>query len=246
MEVSSCFNVTFDSNNCKELFPDNKISNFRVRLPRSIHLNDTWRVGLADVTFSNSRYTFDRPQLIEVLAGGTDATFEVWIEPALYHSVSDLVDVINEQIELTVITEKIPRVVYEDGRIKVENGSYLSLEGEKPLTIRFSHTLNNILGILRWGIPYLNARQPIVFVYCSIVKQRVVGDIAAKLLRTVDPSKGRKFGSVVSQVFRRIYFCSLDTHDFNEIEIQLLDDTGSEPLFKYGAFRVTLQFKQFV
>ena len=87
---------------------------------------------------------------------------------------------------------------------------------------------------------------PIIYVYCSVVRQRVVGDVAVKLLRTVDPSKGKMFGRTVSQVFRNIYYCPIDTYDFSEIEIQLLDDTGREPVFNFGSFRVTLQFKQVI
>lgn len=244
MQDSTSFNVTVDSDDCMELYPDNKISNFRIRLPRTVHLNSSWRVGLADVTFSNSRFTFDRPQLIQLVAPATKTVMEIWIEPTLYTDVADLIADINEQLLGTVSFEKVPQIVYEDGVVRAEPGEFIGLQGKQKLLLSLSPTLRNILGLDRWGIPFLNARQSVIFLYCSIVKQRVVGDTSAKLMRTVDPSKGRTFGSVVSQVFRRIYFCQLDTYDFNEIEIQLLDDTGNEPLFKFGSFRVTLQFKQ--
>lgn len=245
MERSTCFNVTFDSDDCSDIFTDNKISNFRVRLPRNIHLNETWRVGLADVTFSNSRFTFDRPQRIDVYSESGDLSFEVFVGPALYDTIADLVQEINLQIQLAVVVTKNPEVIYKDGLVTIKDGNFKSLSGDQPIKLKFSPTLHNILGLSRWGMPFINARQSIVFVYCSILKQRVVGDSAAKLLRTVDPSKGKSFGSVVSQVFRSIYYCPIDNYDFSEIEIQLLDDTGKEPVFKFGSFRVTLQFKQF-
>ena len=246
MDTSTCFNVTFDSDNCSDIFPDNKISNFRVRLPRPVFLNETWRVGLADVTFSNSRYTFDRAQLIEAYSDDEELSFEVWIGAALYDSIEELILEINTQIELTIVTDKIPKVAYKDGVVSVENGNFNSLAGKKAIKLKFSNTLSAILGLDRWGIPFLNAKQSIIYVYCSVVKQRVVGDVAVKLLRTVDPSKGKMFGRTVSQVFRNIYYCPIDTYDFSEIEIQLLDDTGREPVFNFGSFRVTLQFKQFI
>lgn len=238
--------MTFDSDDCSDIFSDNKISNFRVRLPRPIHLNETWKVGLADVTFSNSRFTFDRPQLINVYSENEELGFEVYVGPALYDTVDELVREINLQIELAVVVTTLPEVVFKDGLISIKDGVFRSLSGDQPIKLKFSPTLHNILGLDRWGMPFLNARQSIVFVYCSIVKQRVVGDVAAKLIRTIDPSKGKRFGSVVSQVFKSIYFCPIDTFDFNEIEVQLLDDTGKEPIFKFGSFRITLQFKQFI
>lgn len=246
METSTCFNVTFDSDDCSDIFTDNKISNFRVRLPRPVHLNETWRVGLADVTFSNSRFTFDRPQLISVYSVSDDLAFDVYIGPALYDTIDELVQEINLQIELAVVVTTLPEVIYKDGLVSIKEGSFRSLSGDQAIKLKFSPTLHNILGLSRWGMPFLNARQSIVFVYCSVVKQRVVGDVAAKLLRTVDPSKGKRFGTVVSQVFRSIYYCPIDTYDFSEIEIQLLDDSGREPVFKFGSFRITLQFKQFL
>jgi hypothetical protein len=244
MDSSTCFNVTFDSADCTDIFPDNKTANFRIRLPRTVHLNSSWRVGLADVTFTNSRFTFDRPEVIDVVIPAEEHLTSVAIQPALFSSIEQLVLEINERITQEVSTEHVPRVLYKDGRIRIQEGRLKSIDGDSPVALQFGPGLKKILGIDRWGIPSLNARQPIVFIYCSLVKQRVVGDITAKLLRTVDPSRGRKFGSVVSQVFKRIYFCELDTYDFNEIEIQLRDDVGAEPLFKAGSFRVTLQFRQ--
>lgn len=245
MDRSTCFNVTFDSNSCKSVFPDNKFSNFKIRLPRLLQLNDSWKVGLADVTFTNSRYTFDVPQAIRIQSNDKKLKIDFSVPAALYHDIAELIGVINGLINSKVNIEHKPQFYIQDGKVRRSQGYYKNLQGRLvPLTIMFSAALMQVLGLDRWGIPFLGARQPIIFVYCSVVKQRVVGDVSAKLLRTVDPSKGKSYGSTVSQVFRRIYFCSLDQTDIRDIEIQLLDDTGREPIFKFGAFRLTLQFKQ--
>ena len=75
--------------------------------------------GLADVTFSNSRYTFDRAQLIEAYSDDEELSFEVWIGAALYDSIEELILEINTQIELTIVTDKIPKVAYKDGVVSL-------------------------------------------------------------------------------------------------------------------------------
>lgn len=246
MASSRSFNVTLSSEDCAKLYPGNHTANFKVRLPRQLNLNETWRVGLADVTFNNSRFTFDRGQKVAVRSDDKAFDSEVVIAPALYESIEMLIAEINKQVAREISIETVPKLEFSEGKVSVKNGYYTNVKRKRiSIGLEFSTTLKNILGIDRWGIPSLNARQPIIFVYSDIVKKRVVGDVAVRLLRTIDPSKGRSFGSIVSLTFRNIYFCRLDVYDVREIELQLLDDTGLEPLFKYGSFRVTLQFRQF-
>lgn len=245
MQSGSCFNVTFDSNSSKHVYPSNSFSNFRLRLPRTLHLDESWRVGLADVTYTNARYTFDRPQALRVESTDKKLKADVKIAPAVYHTIQELLDVINGAIEMAIETDKAPKFVLQDKRVVVEKGSYTGLGQSVDVVIgKMSATLRAILGTERWGIPQLNARVPIIFVYCSIVQQRVVGDVEAKLLRTLNTGGQSEFSATRSHVFKRIYFCPLDVYDINEIEIQLLDDTGRPPIFKNGTFRLTLQFKR--
>lgn len=246
MMEAKTFNVTISSNNSKHLYPTNTTANFRVRLPQRLLLSEQWRVGLADVTFNNPRLTFDRPEVVRVVSMDNQIETEVLIPPALYETSEMLVEEINKQIGVAIMIEHRPVVLLKDGKVKVQSGFFVGVDQSRiEIKLEFSPTLDQILGISRWGIPSLNARQPIIFLYTNIVKARVVGDVAVRLLRTVDPSKGRSFGSIVSTSFRRIYFCPLDAHAIDEIEIQLLYDTGLEPVFKFGDIRLTLQFRKF-
>ena len=245
MQSGSCFNVTFDSNSSRHIYPDNSFANFRLRLPRTLHLDENWRVGLADVTYTNARYTFEREQTVQIESTDKILRTDVRIAPAVFHSIEELLDVINAAIETAVEIDKSPRFTLQDGRIVHETGSYTAFGTSVDVVIgEMSATLRAILGTETWGIPQLNARVPIIFVYCSIVQQRVVGDIEAKLLRTLNTGGQSEFTATKSHVFRRIYYCPLDVYNINEIEIQLLDDTGRPPIFKNGTFRLTLQFKR--
>lgn len=244
MESSRSFTVTFDCNSSKQVFPTNTVSNFRLRLPRTLHLNDQWRVGLADVTYTNARYTFDRPQQLYLKSADGKINAKVNVKAALYQNIEELVEEINRSIERAVQIERKPSLEIENGRVLPRMGHYL--KHKKPIEVAimgYSNTLHTILGVDRWGIPQLNARVPLIFVYCSIVRPTVVGDVEAKLLRMINTSTRNAFSATLSHVFRRIYYRPLDYHDIDEIEIQLLDDTGKQPLFKNGSFRVTLLFR---
>lgn len=245
MDQSRCFNVTFDCNSSKHIYPSNSVANFRLRLPRTLHLNDSWRVGLADVTYTNARYTFDRPQTVVVRSVDDKLKVNIGVKASVYDTVEELIEEINKSIKRTMQIEKKPRLKLINNRVTAIAGYYMAFGRMVEVSVAgYSDTLHTILGVDRWGIPQLNARVPLLFVYCSIVKQTVVGDVEAKLLRMINTGYKQSYSATVSHVFRRIYYSHIDTHDIDEIEIQLLDDTGKVPLFKNGSFRVTLQFRQ--
>ena len=88
----------------------------------------------------------------------------------------------------------------------------------------------------------LNTRLTALYVYCDIVKPRVVGDKMVNLLRIV-PVSG-KHGDVVYKPFHNLQFVDLDRHYFNDVEIDIRDDTGRRVPFEGGRLVVTLQLRR--
>ena len=51
------FYLTLLSNSSLNVFPDNKTTSYRVKLPQAIDLNSDWEVGLCSISYPNTWYT---------------------------------------------------------------------------------------------------------------------------------------------------------------------------------------------
>ena len=54
MESSSSFFITLPSNSCHDIYPDNKASEYKVKLVKPIHLNHQYEVALAQIQFPHT------------------------------------------------------------------------------------------------------------------------------------------------------------------------------------------------
>jgi hypothetical protein len=64
-----------------------------------------------------------------------------------------------------------------------------------------------------------------LYVYCPLVEPRIAGDAQVPLLRIV-PVEGRD-GEMITRVFDPIQYCPLLQRQFQTVEIDIRDDTGS-------------------
>jgi len=225
------FHIVLSSEHCKDIYPDNKMSNFKVRLPKKLNLDYNWRVALTEIKYTNALFTFEGTEHI-IVNDGTTATIP--FKPALYDTVEELVEDIRVALRITV---------EEGDRVVVKDGSTTKAGKTIPVKLSFSETLHNILGIDRNGRAFLNAGRTNILVYSSIVAPRIVGHMSVPLLCVVDAQNTETFGSTISHVYKRPHYCQLAQTAIDEIEIQLLDDSGRPPNFKYGEVVLSLHFK---
>ena len=245
------FVVNLSSDDCKTTFPQNNMANFSVRLAKPLLLSHNWRVSLAEVVITNSLFTFTKDEYVILKSVITDAKLPVLnskirIKPDLYESVAQLVDAINKEIKKRVNIREMPAIAYKKGdRIELKSGEAKVSRKTIKIDLDFSTNLKNILGIDRWGKAFLEAKQPSIFVYSNICSPRVVGDVSVPLLSQIPSVVGTKksFGSRVSHLFKRRTLCRLSHYEINTIEIQLLDDVGRPPQFKYGTVEIVLRFQ---
>ena len=80
-----------------------------------------------------------------------------------------------------------------------------------------------------------------LYVYCDIIQSQVVGDSQVPLLRIV-PIDGQH-GEVLTRSFQTPQYYPLSRKQFDTIEIDINDDTGSHPSFEYGKVLITLHFR---
>ena len=54
------FYLTVPSNASSDVFPDNKTTSYRVKLPQTIDLEGNWEVGLYSISYPNTWYTLQK------------------------------------------------------------------------------------------------------------------------------------------------------------------------------------------
>jgi hypothetical protein len=258
------FVVVLNSSSCTNLFPNNCNTNFRIRLPHRLQLGRDWRVALGDISFSNALYTINKEQSIFLVIQGCnyktigerephedDQQFIIKIEPGIYQTIDELLITINNEIRssfLIVSQSELPLFSLDSrGAVRITTGFVTLAEDDiRRIYVKsVSPSLRQILGTERYGFPYLHACHTNIYCYCDIVNPRVVGNVTVPLLRQVDTKIHEPYGSQVHQIFRKPLFCELSTYEINEIEVQLLDDTGVPPVIQFGNVILSLIFKRF-
>ena len=90
----------------------------------------------------------------------------------------------------------------------------------------------------------INAGFNTLYIYSDIVQQSCVGDAFAQLLRAIPVDNKENWDMPVSNVYNKPHLYPIQSRNFNTIEIDVKDDTGSTVHFEKGKLIVTLIFKR--
>ena len=239
------FYLTLPSNSSLNVFPDNKTSSYRVKLPQAIDLNGDWEVGLYSISFPSTWYTLQNHEnhIYYTVDGFIFQT--AIVDYGYYGTMDDLVKSVNAALKKNTRNDNI-RLTYnvrtEKVTVHVKNSHQLVIIGRLSIILGFGGEEVKIAKTTTSPfVADLNSTAMIYF-YCDIVRPQVVGDTSAKLLKSV-PVQG-KTGEVVAKTFTNIQYVPVQTKSFEDIEIILRDDTGKPVPFERGKVSVTLHFKQ--
>ena len=241
----SHFYLTLPSNSSLNIFPDNKTTSYRVKLPQAIDLNGDWEVGLYSISYPITWYTLQNHEN-HIYYSKDGLIFQTAIvDYGYFGTMADLVKSVNAALKRNTGNDNI-RLTYnartEKVTVHVKNSHQLVLMGRLSIILGFGGEEIKITKTTT--SPYvadLNGTAMIYF-YCDIVQPQVVGDTNAKLIKSV-PVQG-KMGEVVAKTFTNIQYVTVQTKSFEDIEIILRDDTGRPVPFERGKVLVTLHFKQ--
>ena len=89
----------------------------------------------------------------------------------------------------------------------------------------------------------LNLNTHHLYIYCNLVNEIMVGDIFAKLLRTVS-TRSEDYGQYVTRTFTAPHYLPLASSFENYVEISIRDDNGQLIPFESGKVIVTLHFRK--
>ena len=239
------FYLTLPSNSPLNVFPDNKTTSYRVKLPQATDLNGDWEVGLYSISYPNTWYTLQNHEN-HIYCSVDGFIFQTaFVDYGYYGTMNDLAKSVNAALKRNIGNDNI-RLTYnvrtEKVTVHVKNSHQLGIMGRLSIMLGFAGEEVKIAKTTT--SPYvadLNGTAMIYF-YCDIVQPQVVGDTNAKLLKSV-PVQG-KTGEVVTKTFTNIQYVPVQTKSFEDIEIILRDDAGKPVPFERGKVLVTLHFKQ--
>lgn len=243
--MSESFYVILNSNDSSEIYEENHMTNFKVHLARRLELDSQWECALVRFSFTNSLCTFHSPQSIFLSSEREPKQVEILLAPQRFRDIKHLVQVINRTVE--------DEVNIAEGDIhphlKVDHNDRVVMVytkiGDRLFHLEFSPHLEIILGLDRKGCHYLYAFRTDLYIYLDIIAKKIVGDAFVQLLTTVDiGDMTTDQGDQVIFKIKQPEYCKIVQSSVDEIETQILDDTGKEPIFEFGSVSLTLHFRR--
>jgi len=222
-------------------------------------LTGEWEVGLAEIAYPQSWYNIRRDDNMEwrIRYGERpDQHVSFSLLPGVYKRAQDvLTEMHNLMQSLHMETKLTLRLNPISQKLEFYvNGAMTE--------VYFSAAIADVLGL---GKEKTNIYMPqgaysghytldlhhgfySLYVYCDLVRARPVGDTMTPLLRTVpikNPNtQGRDGTTIRSEVFTNVYFLPLQKKTFQNIEVDIRDDTGKPVPFESGKVELTIVFRQ--
>ena len=91
------FYITLPSESSKKLFPENNPSEYTVRLPRWVHLNGHWKIGLHSIAYTPWNIIRHLDEPISFMTGGKEGKGGKMRKH--YSSVKEYIDGINDSLK---------------------------------------------------------------------------------------------------------------------------------------------------
>jgi len=177
-----------------------------------------------------------------------------------YESVEQLIDELNIEMRVILKSEdhtKSPEIAIDPitKYVCLKPGS----DSKNSYAPNLSDEICGILGISRKTVlhedtydeGFVSGDRPAdidawlhsLYVYCDIIAPQYVGNTRAKLLRAVEVPN-TKYGDQVVIKYDNPHYLPLIVNDFEEVEIDIKDDTGESIPFMFGRTRLKLHFRQ--
>ena len=259
--------VTLPSNSSMDIFPDNKVSHFKVNLPEVLKVDpENWEVALKEIQFPHLWYNVRDEK--NYFTGWFNSTIGVGrlkksrveikfmkeVKPGYYSSVSELIAELNSKLPSREIDKKIGSSLYKmrfdydqysnKTSVTIPEEVYLVMEGS-GLAMRLRFKESEILrgpGIITSKYMCNMDRYSSLYVYTDIIQNQLVGDVRAPLLRVVPVTS--KYGEVTCVTYEQPHFLPLSRSNIQTIEIYIRSDTGELISFESGKSVVTLVFRR--
>jgi hypothetical protein len=246
------FHVVLPSNSSFELYPDNTLADFRVRLAKPIKLSEPYEVALEEIAYPRLSHDFE--------SGETDITVSEfqWIgeEGTPEHKVEEI---FNDRVVIHCSTKNGTRTLlwYINNGL-MQHGWKLIMSAKDKFTLVRKEGTKRVLQLdakLAFALGF--AKEPFaynvvatqegpyaspmlfqskqMFVYVNVIAPQLVGDSQVPLLRICIPQNSTNFSDYTSEKYIRPYYLPVCKEKIDEIHIQIRTHTGEIFPFPSGA-----------
>ena len=240
---SGSFYVTLPSNASMDIFPNNALAEYKVKLPSHLSLEGNWEVGLASITFPRTWYTIRVDDCKAYYDDDGTGFLTLVIPEGYYDDIDGIITAINLALStqgVTGITLKLDKMT-QKVTVSLSKGKRFSFENYLGVLLGFG---SDIILTKTTTAPYvsdINVGMQSLFIYLNIVEPQIVGDVLAPLLRTV-PAQG-KMNDVITLNYENPHYVPVTKKDFEIMEVLITSDTGEKIPFERGRVVLTLNFR---
>ena len=241
--MNNIFYIVLPSNSSSHLFPDNKVSSFKVQLSNPLQLDPSkWEVALSEIQLAHTWYNVRKGKntLIKTFLKTSSL---LQIPEGNYINIKKIVENIKVkddfsnpiQIKFSDIDQKVKIDVPKDVELRF-NGSDIAR------CFGFDNNAKLDEGTsLSTSISTINIYRSI-YVYTDIIENQLTGDYKVPLLRVIPITS--KYGDNVCVRYDKPHFFNVNRSRIQTIEIDLRDDEGELISFEGGRSIVTLVFRR--
>ena len=229
------------------LFPENTPWEYTTRLPRWIHLDNEWMIGLHSVSYARHYIAehFDTP-ISFTYAGSNQKGRKLKKYPT---TIREYIVNINESLKGSINNKEIEFKLELDGKvtISVSSGYEVVLTRDQAIILGFLNVDDEEevreISTTETGKHQANLhRKTSIFIYCDIVEPQIVGDKTIPLLG-IAPSETP--GKIYEKTYtgENIRYIPVQTRSFQNIKIHLRSSTYEPMPFEHGRASVTLHLR---
>ena len=242
--MESEFYLNLPSNSSMQYYPDNKISDYKTKLPKRLELNGNWEVGLADIKYPHTWYNIRKcKNFIDIFT--TDLQInKIKIKAGYYKSIRQVIDTFkNNGLDDITDVKLVYNATTKRVTIKCTNNVSVVLHDDIARIFGFM-TGEKIQGSATEGFTLAlpNTGNQMLYVYTDIIRGQYYGDIVAPILQTV--TVRRDHGTFISKHFERPHYIPLNKSNFDTIDINIRDEVGDLVAFEHGKVNITLHFRR--
>lgn len=251
MEQGQDFYITLPSNASADVYPANKIWNYRIKLAKPIILKQPYQVGVIELQYPKSWISFpeeDSVIMFSVHKAGAKPWVKLKMPVGHYDTIPRVIKEINN---LFVKQTKTVSMLYN----AVTNRVFFM--GDENGSVVFRGRLAHILGFVpnqEYAItpsnhPIQYAPHPAdiyggcynMFVYTDIVDYQRVGDTYVPLLRSINITDDAR--RIPTLVYDKPHYTSVSKAVIDDIEISIKNDQNHYIPFTYGKVFIKLHFR---
>ena len=246
--MAKSFYVTLPSNGSMNVFPGNTVTEYKNKLPRPLHLDGEWEVGLIECTYPYSWFQIcnETSKLYSRNTSEDGAWQKVILQPLKSIDGSE----IGARRYLSTNLKNEDLIKFDGQNFN----NQLKMKTRANFAVRFKGKITQTLGVpdpfvlsdeWQYGrYPWMKQNVHQLFVYTDIITPHPVGDREVSLLKQFSVTGLPDFGLPVDVAPPLIAYYPVNRNPIDAIEIVLRDGTCRKIPFTSGRTIVTLHFRQ--